>query len=381
MERYKGVLGRQNVAKICEAIELCGATILVQPDPSVAPYELRIRTPHGQEVDLVCYAFTANEYRQKGRPPGEHRFQLKYGSEFKRSHDIFFDPHRRRVTLMFGVHHEQDLFVCVDPQMHNPTWFSMSVEFKEAELAQAKQNGWHGWERERSSVRRVLEMPKANLSTEAVGAFAPENFLRYVAFEQLASGMDTGERGLLWEKAGRSDLASRAAAPGSVGHPLEQMLGLQASQILDVVQEHFRLLVALRGSVAEHHLGQALRNMEGVEDVKPIDKDGEPDFLVKFKSKKIRIECKNTLRSRTAQGHPKVDFQKTRASKNDPCSRFYSPDHFEVLAACLHPVTENWEYLFCATTALAPHPKCKNRLATNVVVAGDHWTANPLEHG
>ncbi len=374
IERYTGVQGKRNVAKICEALEVCGATILTKPNPTVAPYELRFRTPGGQETDLVCYAFTANEYRQRGRAAGEHRFQIKYGSDFKRAHTLFFDPRRQKVTLMFGVHHEQELFVCVDPQMHNPTWFSMSVEFKESELSKAKKSGWHSWERERSSVRRVLEMPQANLSTEAIGAFAAENFLRYVAFEQMASGMDTGERGLLWDKAGQGGLESRTKLQGLVGHPLEQMLGLPASQILDVVQEHFRLLVALRGSVAEYHLGEVLRNMEGIEDVQPLDKDGEPDFVVTFKREKLRIECKNTLRSRTALGFPKVDFQKTRASKSDPCSRFYSPDHFEVLAACLHPVTEKWEYSFCPTSALAPHPKCPERLATNVVVSGDRWS-------
>jgi len=373
MERYKGVRGKENVAKICAALETAGATILVLPDPKVAPYELRIRTPGGQEIDLVCYAFTANKYEQEGRPEGEHRFQLKYGSDFKRAHEIYFDPERRKITLMFGVHHEEDLFVCVDPQMHNPTWFSMSVEFKEAELMEAKQTGWHGWERERSSVRRVLDMPQANLSTEAVGAFTAENFLRYVAFERLASGLDTGERGLLWDKAGRGELEAKPKVFGPVGHPLEQMLGLPASQILDVVQEHFRLLVALRGSVAEHHLGAVLRGMEGVEAVEPLDQDGQPDFIVRLRKKKLRIECKNTLRHRTAQGFPKVDFQKTRASKGDPCSRFYKPDHFEVLAACLHPVTEKWEYLFCPTRALATHPKCEGRLATNVTVAGDDW--------
>ena len=151
MERYSGVQGRKNVERIEAALESCGATILSRADPRVAPYEITIRSPGGEVHDLVCYAFTANEYRQKGRPPGEHRFQVKYGSDFDRYHELFFDPSRRRVTLMFGVHHELDLFVAVDPQMHNPTWFSMSVEFKREELDLASKSSWHCWERERSA--------------------------------------------------------------------------------------------------------------------------------------------------------------------------------------------------------------------------------------
>lgn len=79
------------------------------------------------------------------------------------------------------------------------------------------------------------------------------------------------------------------------------------------------------------------------------------------------IECKNVL-ARTQQGLPKVDFQKTRASKADPCSRYYKPTQFQVLAACLHPITSQWDFRFAPTGTLAPHPKCVGRLASNVLV-------------
>ena len=368
MERYSGVQGKRNVARIEAALEASGATILSRANPSVAPFEFTIKSPAGEVHELVCYAFTANEYKQKGRPAGEHRFQVKYGSEFDRYHELYFDPSRRKVTLMFGVHHELDLFIAVDPEMHNPTWFSMSVEFKVEELEASLTNGWHTWERERNAIRRKREMPNENLLTEAVSAFKPEHFLRYVAFEKLASGMDTGERMLLWEKAEKGALDLTSFSRVEVGHPLEKMLGLPAYDILDVVQDHFRLLVALRGSVAEYHLGEYLRAVDGITEVEGLDLDGQPDFRIRYDRRNFLVECKNTLRRTTKDGFPKVDFQKTRASKNDPCSRFYSPEHFEILAACLHPITEQWDFRFCRTTVLTPHPRCSRKLSTNVTV-------------
>lgn len=221
-------------------------------------------------------------------------------------------------------------------------------------------------------------MPQADLRTEAVGAFTKEHFLRYIAFERIASGIDTGERLLLWEKAEQGLLEEQSRSRKFVGHPLEQLLALPAAEILDVVQDHFRLLVALRGGVAEHHLGDLLRATRGVTDVQALDQDGQADFRVTFEKREVLIECKNTLRTKTAQGFPKVDFQKTRASQDDPCSRYYSPDQFEILAACLHPVTEKWEYTFCRTRDLSAHARCNARLASNVVVQGQQWSQDPL---
>src|SRR5262249_15354405 len=157
---------------------------------------------------------------------------VKYGSEFNRYHDLYIDPTRKRITLMYGVHHERGLFIAVDPSMHNPTWFSMSIEVKEADLNGADA-GWHGWERERTAARRKRVMPRDDLRTEAVIAFRPEMFLRYAAFEQLATGMDTGERLLLADRIGRR-IDERPQLAVAARHPLEAQLGLSAQEILDV---------------------------------------------------------------------------------------------------------------------------------------------------
>lgn len=367
MKRYDVVRRGPIVQRIHDALIASGARVLKSADPRIAPFEFTIETQTGEVLELVCYAFTANKYRQSGRPADEHRFQIKYGGQFDRYHSLFIDPRGRKLTLMFGVHLELDLFVAVDPRMHTPTWFSSSIEFKTRNLTSANQIGWHGWERERSNARRKVAPPQQSLQTETVIAFSPKYFLRYVEFERVASGLDCGERLLLSDR-----IEKRVATGGSLSvsvtqHQLEIQLGLAATEILDIVSGAFRLAAAVRGGVAEHHLKQQLNATGGLSRVRHINKDGQPDFEVQYRRRTFLIECKNVLARRTS-GMPKVDFQKTRASKKDPCSRYYKSTQFDVLAACLHPVTQKWEFRFTPTKTLAPHAQCPGRLSTKVLV-------------
>lgn len=358
------------VDRIAAALEACNVQILERPDPAQAPFVFHIKTPEGEELELICYAFTANRYRQKNRPKGVHRFQIKYGSEFARDdyHDIFIDKDSsRRVTLFFGVHIEPDwpLFVAADPEMHNPTRFSISIEMPGAELEEAMKTGWHGWERERSDVRRNRVKPESEQQAEVLVAFKAEHFMRYVSMERLCTGITAGERLLFVEKLGREPKITR--------HYLEELLGLAAHEILDVVSGRFRLLAAVRGGVAEHHLEQYLRHrVPGLEDLQRLDKDDEPDFCFRYRKKPVLLECKTVLRKRQ-KGMPFVDCQKTRASKDDPCSRYYKVERFDVLAACLHPMTERWDFSFCLTRNLQIHAGCPGRLDPRVYVREGTW--------
>jgi len=372
IERYR-VRRSQAVARITHALEASGATVLRPASPTTAPFELTVRAPDGEILDLICYAFTANKYRQAGRPSDEHRFQIKYGSDFARYHSLYFDPAPNRVTLFFGVHEERDLFVAADPRMHSPTWFSKSVEFKEADLEAAERTGWHGWERERSEGRRKQRKPLLSYETEVLVAFCPERFVSYVRFEQAAAGLDPGERLLLFDR-----MASPAATLTSPAHLLESALSLTAREILDVIAGRSRLLTAVRGGIAEHHLGRHLAGLSELSSIDRIDEDGQPDFEVGYKGRRFRIECKNTLR-RSSPDAPRVDFQKTRAAKGDPCSRYYKLSQFEVLAACLHPVTESWEFRFCSTAMLPSHASCPGRLSQHVAVKGEHWSSSLVD--
>jgi len=361
--------------------------------------------PSGEVVRLLCYAFFANRYTQRGRPPDEHRFQIKYGSDFKRYHHIHIVSAPDSVSLMFGVHLEKGLFIAVDPAMHEVTWFSKSVEFKEHDLDAALVSGWHGWERERllgGRRRKSVSSPDVaiahellNAQDEALLAFTPDRFLKYVQFERVASGVPAGERLLIAEKLAPTAATTpatplpegdtlhavheipatyRTGARGKPLHPLETEFDLSATEILDLIDGAFRLKVAVRGNAAERHLQHYVSGLAGVTDVVAIDEDGRPDLDVEFRGRRKRalIECK-TVGRRLVRGHPKVDFQKTRATQGEPCNRYYRASQFDILAACLHPVTEEWDFRFCTTRAMDSHPKCPDRLDHKVYVEGDRW--------
>ena len=367
IERYN-VQGRKRlIERVSNAIADSGGTILSFPNPSTAPFDFTIRTTEGKVWKLVCYIFLANKYRQAGRPDDEHRFQIKYGSDFQRYHSIFIDPTADKLTLMFAVHDELDLFIAVDPNMHNPTWFSKSIELKEAELKRALKAGWHCWERERSPGRRKEKMPHENFQTESLLAFSPKHILRYIEFESVAGGLETGLR----VKAARNLSNREYGASGA--HPLEIAYNMSKAAIFDLIASERYLNVAMRGSVAEFHLAAHLPKIRGITDVVRLREVGQPDLQFRFAGKTITVECKN-VRSVLRKGDPQVDFQRTRNSKGDPCSRFYSFDSFDILAACLYPVTEKWDFQFCFTKDLPPHDRCPGKIDHKVSLKGTHWS-------
>ena len=134
--------------------------------------------------------------------------------------------------------------------------------------------------------------------------------------------------------------------------------------------------MAVRGWVAEEHLRGTLEMVPGVSDCKRLDKEGGPDLQLRFfGGPLITIECKNVLRKVDTSGTARIDFQRTRASKKDPCSRYYAASDFDVLAGCLHAVTESWEFKYVLPVRLAPHKSCSNKLSNLVKVDGI-WSAN-----
>src|SRR5262249_51702030 len=161
------------------------------------------------------------------------------------------DATRARITLFFGVHDELPVFVAADPSMHNPTWFSSSVEFKADDLRRALTQGWYGWERDRVQRGRRKAGKEGDLRTEALLAFKPENFLTYVAFERIATAMDAGERLLLSDRVGER-LADSQAVMGLLAwrrdtgaDSLLRELSLTLEELAEVLRGRFRLLAAL----------------------------------------------------------------------------------------------------------------------------------------
>lgn len=326
-------------------------------------------------MGIVAYAFRANSKVTRHRPPDEHRFQLKYGAKVGGFHEIWQDPFDLYTTLLLGIDPDSGFFVAIDPVLHNPTRMFVSFEFKQEQVDQIQALGWHCWERQKTA--RGIDTP-----VETVVGGTAEKFLDYIRFEQAAKFLDQGHRYLIAEKIGHSDTNFRAVRgalpedlptpPRDAVHSLAEEFELDANQILSLIEDAPRLKMAVRGWVAEAHLAKILEGNPVIRSIRKFEQDGQPDFALKLHNRQeVKIECKNVLRRPMADGTIRVDFQKTRASKADPCSRFYQPSEFQILAACLHPATEMWEFRFQQTKHLAPHVKCPGRLDNKVRVTDD----------
>ncbi len=362
-----------------DALEAEGCRILHEPSAGQAPFRITFETPGGERMGVIAYAFFANSKVTRNRPQDEHRFQLKYGSKEGGLHTLWQDPYQLYTTVLVGIDPERGIFVGADPKLHSPTKLFISIEFKHHQVEEIQRLGWHAWERD----RRVGE----DTPVEVLVGGTASSFLRYLRFERDARGLDPGHRQLLAEKMAGELSPQRlvAATPSMIQapqperlHALSREFEMDEAQVLDLISSARRLKMAVRGWVAEEHLVRQLRLVPGVTDCERNDAEGQPDVSLRFEGRgPLRIECKNVLRQRTADNTPRLDFQRTRASKGDPCSRYYCLRDFDVVAACLHAVTERWEFRYALTEGLEPHTRCEGRLASNVRVDA-RWAA-PVE--
>jgi hypothetical protein len=353
---------------VLEGLEAGGCRVLHHTEPDVAPFRITFETPEDQRLGIVVYAFFANSRITKNRPDDEHRFQVKYGLDDKKPHRLWQDPFQLYTTLFCGIDPERGLFVGADPVLHSPTRFFISVEYKEQDVEQILRTRWHSWERNhRADNDKPVEV--------LVGGTA-DSFLHYVRFESEALGEDQGHRMLLAERLarpGRREIVRPAglvvAVPGPARlHALAREFEMGESEVLDLIAGARRLKMAVRGWVAEEHLVRRLQTVPGVANCLRVDDEGGPDVNLNFEGKPLTIECKNVLRQTTAQGVARVDFQRTRASIGDPCSRYYGASDFDVIAACLHSVTEKWEFKYVLPGKLDAHLKCRDKISNNVKV-------------
>jgi hypothetical protein len=285
-------------------------------------------------------------------------------------HPVGLDPAGVDVTLVLGAHLEADLLVGLDPLLYDPLPLGISVFWKDAQVAAAQRNGWHVWERDNiSGVRRAS--PRAELGVETLVAFRPERLLDFVALEREAQtlGLDPPLRFRAAQRTGAVRRPARrrpqATAPATGGelHALEQQYGLPAHEILEIIGERSRLAMAVRGGVAEHHAGRALRADPVVRDATVGHQEGPPDFFVTMRDgQRVTVEVKNASPTPYRDGTPKVEVQKTRASRGDPLSRLYTPAAFDVLAACMYGPTGAWAFRYRRSVDLLPHPDYPGRI-------------------
>jgi hypothetical protein len=359
---------------IVTALEGEGCRILRASDPDHAPFRITFETSLGERMGILVYAFFANARLTKNRPDDEHRFQVKYGPDDKQLHRLWQDPYLLYTTLFCGIDPERGIFIGADPVLHSPTRFFISIEYKEGHVEEILSRGWHAWERDhRSGDDKPIEV--------LVGG-TTKSFLKYVKFEREALAEDQGHRQLLAEQISRPRpplvlpglVADGGLAPEPLRlHALAKEFEMSEVEVLDLIAEARRLKMAVRGWVAEQHLVKRLAAVPGVSDCARIEKEGGPDVSLKFEGRPLTVECKNVLRQKTKDGMARMDFQRTRASKSDPCSRYYSPREFDVLAACLHAVSEQWEFSYALPSSLTPHAACPGKLSNNVRIDG-RWS-------
>lgn len=360
-----------------------GCRVLHASDAAQAPFIVTFETAAGERMGIVAYAFLAKRTPTKNRPEDERSFQIKYGSKEDyhdtNTHDLWQDPMGMFTTLLLGIDPDEGFCLSADPIIHSPTKFFIRLEFKDHHAEEIQARGWFPWER----AKRAAPTHSHRIET-LVGA-KRENFLDLVRFERAVRGADPGDR---YEIAARHmaalpvsqapRVADERALEQASTHPLVQQFELQPDEILDLISGARRLKMAVRGWVAEEHLRSRLAKIPDVQ-AERLDIEGAPDLSVRWRGgPPLLIECKNVSRTPDKEGRARIDFQRTRAAKGDPCSRYYRASDFDIVAACLQGVTDTWDFRYVLPGQLPEHKICEGRLGNNVRVDA-HWIAEAEE--
>lgn len=324
------------------------------PAKRLAPILIGAEDGDNHRYGLLVYPFTTTRRATRNRPATEHRFQIRYGDPERVRHEpnpVGHDPAGVDITLILAVDPETGIIVGLDPLVYAQLPMGISGYYRDTNAEAVRATGWAWWAREKTRPRTPQGEGWDGL--ESVVGFRPDRLLDYARFEALATslGFDTGLRLSLAEH----------FVDGTIGrHDLETLYGVSAATILDIIESNFRLGVAVRGSVAEHHLGSLLDGDRCVASYEAIDEDGMPDFRIWLgDGRELTIECKNALSETYKDGDAKVETQKTRDSG---AGRKYSYDAFDIVAACMFPVTKRWTFKFKWARDLTPWSKDNTKI-------------------
>ena len=321
------------------------------PDKKVAPIFIGAEDGDNHRYGLLVYPFTTTHRPTKNRPAAEHRFQIRYGDPERvrqEPNPVGHDPAGVDVTLIVAVDPETGIIVGLDPLVYAQLPMGVSGYYRNSNADAVKETGWASWAKEKTKPREPQGAGWEGL--ESMVGFRPDRLLDYARFEALATslGLDTGLRLKLADRFAENLARNRRVDR----HDLEQLFGVDAATILDIIESNFRLGVAVRGSVAEYHLGRLLADDHCIARHEPIDQDGKPDFRVWLDDgRELTIECKNALGQTYKDGDAKVETQKTRDSG---AGRKYDYNAFDIVAACMFPVTGRWTFKFKWTRDLTP---------------------------
>jgi hypothetical protein len=375
------VSGRADVHQfLVNSIEASGGRVIYASDPGRAPVYLGVQLDSDERIGMLIYPFRITKVATKGRPTDEVRGQLRYGAEetWRRDHPVGRDIAGVDVTMIVGVDLTDGVLLGLDANLWDPLPMGISFYAKEADIDEAARSSWHVWEKVNKGGKKRSEA-RSPTNLETVVAFTPDRLIDFARLERRATA-------LRLDPALRYTAAVDMAAPQQADdaprrHALEEQFALTSEQILDIIRGRNRLSVAVRGGVAEHHLEQQLSGAPGIASVVRLDVDAMHDFdVVLDDGTSLRVECKNASPRTSASGQFKVEVQKTRASKGDPASRFYTTDGFDVVAACLYSPTGKWQFRFGRTTQMAVHKEFSDRLAPIQPIT-DEWVADIADLG
>jgi hypothetical protein len=344
---YRIDAAREPVVHLLEhAVQESGGRVVYSSfrEQHVAPIYLGAEDGAGRRYGLLVYPFTTTRRATRNRPSDEHRAQIRLGDPVRgrdEENPIARDVAGVDVTLVLAVDPEEQFILGLDPLVYEDLPMGISVYYRDRHVEAATEHGWAVWERAKKGGTRRPSWE----GLETLVGFRPHRLLDYATFEAKATALGLNP-GL------RHALAETSTSPDSEPHQLETFFGVDAATILDIIDTNFRLGIAVRGGVAEHHLESVLSRDRSTASVGAIDEDGQPDFRVRLlDGRTVLVECKTTSRDRYKDGDFKVEVQKTRDSG---AGRKYTFDQFDILAACLFSATGLWEYRFQWTRRLAP---------------------------
>ena len=333
---------------LLRAVEAGGGRVMSCsfPETKVAPVFLGAEDGDGHRYGLLLYPFTTTRRVTKNRSVAEHRFQIRFGDPTRvrrEPNPIGHDPAGVDITLILAVDPEREIVVGLDPLVYEELPMGISGYYRDPHAEAVKATGWAVWAREKTKPR--TEQGESWEGLESMVGFTPDRLLDFARFEALATSLSL-ETGL------RLSLADHFTSGRVDRHDLERFFGVDATTILDIGEANCRLGVAVRGSVAEHHLSKLLETDPIIARCAPIDEDGRPDFWIWLHDgRELTLECKNALRETYKDGDAKVETQKTRDSG---AGRKYNFDAFDIVAACMFSVTGRWTFKFKWARELVP---------------------------
>lgn len=159
----------------------------------------------------------------------------------------------------------------------------------------------------------------------------------------------------------------------------ELLQDVTIEEIMEAVDENPSLRGFLQGYIAEIKLKKQLMSLEGIESVQKIP-DRSPlkgDFMVEVGDKSVTIEVKSVSSHNAKEDFlnggktGKISLKRTDSTKLDNGETTYClpKGEFDILAACMFPVTGKWEFQFINTKYLQESEKSPGRLSTTVHVS------------